>query len=71
MIRVIPLLKFKNPRQSASKDGQSTIEVLIALLILVAALSGAVIVIFGGQSLTIDSGESNRALRLAEENLET
>ncbi|MFH0890961.1 MAG: hypothetical protein V1856_02935 [Candidatus Liptonbacteria bacterium] len=52
------------------RTGQSTIEIMVALLILTSALVGAVMVIFGGQSLVIDSKEGNLALRLARENLE-
>ncbi len=71
MIRVIPLLKFKDPRQSASRNGQATLEVIIALTILTIALTSAVLVVFSGQSVSIDAQESNLALRLAQRNLES
>lgn len=52
------------------RKGQTTVEIMVALLILATALAGAVTVIFGGQSLGVDSEMSNIALRLARENLE-
>lgn len=53
------------------QKGQSTLEILIALVVLTVALMSAVLVIFGGQSLSLDSAESNQALRLAQKNLES
>lgn len=53
------------------KRGQSAIEILIAITILTAALSAAVSVIFGGQSISLDAQESVRAITLARQNLES
>ncbi len=61
---------MKGVSTEQGRAGQSTVEVLVAILILATAFSGAILVIFGGQSLIQDAGESSRALRLARENLE-
>ena len=64
-------MKIKTGDKCSGAQGQSTVEVLIAILVLTVALSSAVVVIFGGQSLGVDSEESNQALRLARESLES
>ncbi|MBI4086217.1 MAG: hypothetical protein HY433_03200 [Candidatus Liptonbacteria bacterium] len=53
------------------RRGQSTVEIIIALMILTVAMASAIMVIFGGQSLSVDSAESSIALRLAERDLES
>mgnify|MGYP001577524268 FL=1 len=50
--------------------GQATLEIIIALTILTVGLTSAALVIFGGQSLSLDSAENSKALRLAEQGLE-
>lgn len=50
--------------------GQATLEIIIALTILTIALTSAVLVVFSGQSVSIDAQESNLALRLAQRNIE-
>jgi len=50
--------------------GQLTLELVIALGILTLGISGLVFVIFGNQSLLVDTQESNQALNLARQNLE-
>jgi len=51
-------------------NGQSTIEILIALTVLTISLTGAAAVIFSSQSLSVDAQESNQAIRLAGKGLE-
>jgi len=51
--------------------GQSSLEVLIALTIIVLAISAAIIVGFGNQSAVVDTELNNRALYIAKEELET
>lgn len=55
---------------SSDRRGQSILEIIIALTILVTAIISAILVIFGGQSLSLDAQESNQAIRLAERELE-
>jgi Tfp pilus assembly protein PilV len=50
--------------------GQSTLEIVIAITILTIGLSAAVLVIFEGQSVSLDTQESNQAINLARQNLE-
>jgi Tfp pilus assembly protein PilV len=54
-----------------AENGQSSLEVLIALTILVLAISAAIIVGFGNQSATVDIQLNNRAVYLARQELET
>ena len=51
-------------------QGQSTLEILIAFLIFASSLGAAIAVIFGGQSLSVDSTKANQALRFAREEIE-
>jgi len=53
-----------------SGAGQSSLEVLIALTILVLAISAAIIVGFGNQSAVVDTQLNNRAVYLARQALE-
>jgi hypothetical protein len=50
--------------------GQSTLEVLIGLVIMVISVAAAIAIFFGGQSLNIDSELSGRAIYLARQELE-
>ncbi len=54
----------------SSKIGQSTLEILVAIGILAISLSAVVIVIFGSQSISVDSQEANKAVNLARELIE-
>lgn len=58
-----------NPR--FAKSGQSTLEILIAVAVIAISLSAIAIVISGSQSLSVDTQESNRAVNLARENIES
>lgn len=52
------------------RSGQSTIEIVVALGILAAALGAAIMMTLGGQSLTLTGGQLSVALRLAREDME-
>ncbi|MEK9180394.1 MAG: hypothetical protein AAB897_03205 [Patescibacteria group bacterium] len=52
------------------RSGQSTLEIIIAVTILMAGIIAAIIAIFGGQSLSLDSQESTIALRIAQREIE-
>jgi hypothetical protein len=52
------------------RSGQASVEILIALVLFALGISALVALIFGGQSLTVDTGNSNRALGLARAQLE-
>ena len=52
------------------QKGQTTLEILIAVAIIVMGLSAAIMTFIGGQSLTIDTRMSNRAVLSAREMLE-
>jgi len=53
-----------------STAGQITLEVLISLFVMVISVSTAIIVSFGGQSMTLDTQISNSALTLGRQDLE-
>jgi hypothetical protein len=53
------------------KRGQSTLEILIVIAVLAASLMGAVLAFWGSQSLSVDSEEGVKALRLARAGLES
>jgi prepilin-type N-terminal cleavage/methylation domain-containing protein len=55
---------------SRSKKGFSTVEMLIAMAILVIMLSAIILVSFGSQSLGIDSQTNSEAINIAQEYLE-
>lgn len=50
--------------------GQVSLEVMIALTIFVSVVGAAIIVVFGGQSLSVETRESQRAVNFARQNLE-
>ncbi len=50
--------------------GQTTLEIIIAVTILVAGITAAILTLSGGQSASLDSAESNIALRLAQREIE-
>lgn len=54
----------------ADKGGQSILEIVIAMAILIISISAAVLVLFGGQSLSVDTQLSQEALNLARQSLE-
>ncbi|MEK7496069.1 MAG: hypothetical protein AAB616_01215, partial [Patescibacteria group bacterium] len=49
---------------------QSTLEILIALFILTVSITSAIMISFGNQSITIDTGLNNQALTIARKELE-
>ncbi|MEK7193640.1 MAG: beta-propeller domain-containing protein [Patescibacteria group bacterium] len=51
-------------------SGQGVLEILIALAILTITLSAAILVVYGGQSLLLDTRLGNQALNIAREKLE-
>lgn len=51
--------------------GQITLEILIALFILVVSISAAIMVSFGSQSITTDSQLNNQALYISRQGLES
>lgn len=51
-------------------EGQSTLEILIALAILVLTISAVILVAFGNQSVTLDTELNNQALYVARSQLE-
>lgn len=51
-------------------DGQSTLEILIALMVITISISAVILVSFENQSLSIDTQHNNQTLYLAKENLE-
>ncbi|MBI4084990.1 MAG: hypothetical protein HY432_00580 [Candidatus Liptonbacteria bacterium] len=55
---------------TSSRDGQSALEILIAIGILALSLSTMIIVISGSQSVSVDSQEANQAINLARKSLE-
>lgn len=57
-------------RRAGLVTGQSVIEVLVALALLAIGLIAAIIVVFGGQSLSIDTRQNQKAIAIARENLE-
>lgn len=60
-------MTFKN---SNSENGFSTLEMLIALAVLIVGISAAVLVFFGSQSAAVDSQTSSEALAKAGELME-
>lgn len=50
--------------------GQATIEILVALMLLVMGIGSAAIIVFGSRSLTTESSLSSQALRLARGEVE-
>ena len=54
-----------------SGSGQSTLEIIIALTLLTAGITSAVFVVFGGQSLSVDAEFANKAVRIAEAEIES
>lgn len=58
------------PCLMSRENGQSTIEILIAITVLAAGLTAAIAAFFGGQSLSLDAQEGNLALRSAQEEIE-
>lgn len=63
-------MKVKSAGNSAGRAGQSVLELLIALAIIVMSISAGISVFFGGQSLEFDARFSNRAMYLARALLE-
>lgn len=61
---------FRVPCSVFSDAGQSTLEIVIAITVFTIGVTSIILVIFGGQSLSLDSENSTQALRLAEQNLE-
>ena len=52
------------------RKGQSTLEIIIAITVLAAGITAAILALFGGQSLSLDSQEANVALRIAQMEIE-
>ncbi len=57
-------------KTNEAKSGQSTIELLIALVVIILAISSVIVVSFGNQSLSVDAELNNLALLKAREDLE-
>ena len=50
--------------------GQITVEILISLFIVVVAMSAAIMLLFGSQSISLDVELNNQALQKAGEQIE-
>ena len=57
-------------RPSKTQSGIATLEMLIALTILVLSITAVILLVFGGQSVTADTQTNNEALYKAQELLE-
>src|SRR6185295_19969134 len=53
-----------------NKKGFATLEVLIAFAILIMSISAVIMVVFGNQSITIDTETNNEAIAKAKKGLE-
>lgn len=63
-----PNSKFHIPY--SRQRGQSTLEIIIAVTILFAGLTAAIMSLFGSQSLSLDSQQASSALRIAQTEIE-
>lgn len=63
--------KLLTKNRSLDKKGQSSLEVLIALTIMVLTITAAIVVGFGNQSAVLDTELHSKALRIAEKEIET
>lgn len=61
--------KFKNFFKN-NQSGVATLEILIAMVVLVLALTTVILVLFGGQSVTTDTQTSQEAIYMAQKELE-
>ena len=61
---------MKKLLSSRRARGQSTLEIIIAITVLAAGIIAAIMMLFGGQSISIDSQTSSIALRMAQSELE-
>lgn len=62
--------KSVNGKLSNKQSGQSVLEIIVAMFVIMMSLSTVVIVSFGNQSVSIDAGMANPALFFAREGLE-
>ncbi|MEK7151154.1 MAG: hypothetical protein AAB784_00365, partial [Patescibacteria group bacterium] len=53
-----------------NKDGFSTLEVMIAMIVLILTMTAIILVLFGGQSITTDARTNQEALYMAQKDLE-
>ena len=58
-------------REQQFKAGQSTLEIIIALGIIITGISAAIIVVFSSQSSSVDTKLSHQAVYLAKQQLES
>jgi len=63
--------KSVSDKLSNKQSGQSVLEIIVAMFIIMMSLSAVVIVSFGNQSVSIDTGMANPALFFAREGLES
>src|SRR3989344_9530981 len=56
--------------RQATRRGQSTLELLIALVVIILTVSSVIVVSFGNQSLSVDTELNGLALLKAREDLE-
>lgn len=59
-----------NYELQTKNQGQSTLELLVALVVIILAISSVIVVSFGNQSLSVDAALNNLALLKAREDLE-
>lgn len=57
-------------RKFKYQKGQSSVEILVALAVLIVSISAVIAVVFGGQSITTDTQTNQEALYKAQEELE-
>ena len=65
-----PFVAGRQGRPWRSNGGIATVELLIAFAIIVLALTGIIVVVFGNQSIALDAELNNLALYKAEDRLE-
>ena len=63
-------IKTTNKFKQGFKTGQSTLEILIALAILIISVSATIVVLFGGQSISVDTKLNQEAIAMARQSLE-
>ncbi|MBI2591780.1 MAG: hypothetical protein HYW34_03845 [Candidatus Brennerbacteria bacterium] len=63
-IKLMKLMKLK------ANEGQSTLEILIALAILIISVSTTIVVLFGSQSVSVDTKLNQEAISIARQSLE-
>src|SRR3989338_7097754 len=59
-----------NLKETSGRSGQSVLELLVALVVIILTVSAVIVVSFGNQSLSVETELSNLALLKAREDLE-